>query len=48
VKMLEGRVKMFHGLPPNVHDAKVEYDRLYREFRTLVRKRDRIFENLVD
>jgi HAUS augmin-like complex subunit 1 len=48
VKVLEGRVKMFHGLPPNVHDAKEEYKRLDREFQTLVRKRDGMFENLVD
>jgi HAUS augmin-like complex subunit 1 len=47
VKTLEGRVKMFYGLPPNVHDAKEEYERLDMEFQTLVRKRDRMFENLV-
>ncbi|KAK2746269.1 hypothetical protein FQN55_005697 [Onygenales sp. PD_40] len=48
VKTLEGRVKMFQGLPPNVQDAKKELERAEREYRVLVHKRDTMFENLVD
>ncbi|PGH29888.1 hypothetical protein GX50_07358 [[Emmonsia] crescens] len=48
VKTLEGNVKMFQGLPPNVQEAKKELERVENDYRNLVRKRDTMFENLVN
>lgn len=48
VKTLEGRVKMFQGLPPNIQKSKAEYERLDTELHQLVQQRDRMFEGLVD
>ncbi|EEQ85079.2 uncharacterized protein BDCG_08348 [Blastomyces dermatitidis ER-3] len=47
VKTLEGNVKMFHGLPHNVQEAKKELERVEKDYRSLVRQRDTMFENLV-
>lgn len=46
VKMLEGRVRMFHGLPQDPQEAKLQYRQLERELDRLVQKRDSLFENL--
>jgi hypothetical protein len=48
VSTLEGRLKAFHCLPPDVDGAKAEYKRLERELNQLVRQRDRMFEGLVE
>lgn len=48
VKTLEGRVKMFHQLPPDIQKSKEEYERLDTELQQLVQQRDRMFEGLVD
>ncbi|KAG5297196.1 InfB (translation initiation factor) domain-containing protein [Histoplasma ohiense] len=48
VKAVEGNVKMFHGLPPNVQEAKKELECIEKDYRNLVRQRDTMFENLVD
>ncbi|PGH00312.1 hypothetical protein AJ79_08243 [Helicocarpus griseus UAMH5409] len=48
VKTLEGEVKMFQGLPPNVQEARKELESVQRDYRSLVRRRDVMFENLVD
>ncbi|KAK2768697.1 hypothetical protein FQN54_000553 [Arachnomyces sp. PD_36] len=48
VKTLEGRVKMFHDLPPDIQRSKAEYERLDNELQQLVQQRDRMFEGLVD
>lgn len=48
VKTLEGRVKMFHELPPDIQKSKEEYERLDAELQQLVQQRDRMFERLVD
>lgn len=48
VSTLEGRLKAFHCLPPDVDGAKAEYKRLERELNQLVRERDRMFEGLVE
>ena len=48
VKMLEGRVKTFHGLPPDIKRSKAEYERLDIELQQLVQQRDKMFEGLVD
>ncbi|KAJ9256826.1 hypothetical protein DTO207G8_2429 [Paecilomyces variotii] len=48
VSTLEGRLKAFHCLPPDVDGAKLEYKRLERELNQLIRRRDRMFEGLVE
>ncbi|ODH51371.1 hypothetical protein GX48_02427 [Paracoccidioides brasiliensis] len=48
VKTLEGKVKMFHGLPPNVQEANKELERVEEDYLNLVRRRDTMFENLAD
>lgn len=48
VKTLEGRVKMFHGLSPDIQSAKLEYKRLERELHQLTLQRDKLFENLME
>ncbi|OJD10130.1 hypothetical protein AJ78_08730 [Emergomyces pasteurianus Ep9510] len=48
VKTLEGNVKMFQGLPPNVHEAKKELERVEEDYHNHLLKRDTMFENLVD
>ncbi|QSS63374.1 InfB (translation initiation factor) domain-containing protein [Histoplasma capsulatum] len=48
VKAVEGNVKMFYGLPPNVQEAKKELECIEKDYRNLVRQRDTMFENLVD
>ncbi|OJJ49191.1 hypothetical protein ASPZODRAFT_60533 [Penicilliopsis zonata CBS 506.65] len=46
VEKLEKRVRLFHCLPKNLTDARSEYQKLEREYRQLVQKRDTMFENL--
>lgn len=48
VRALEGRVSMFEGLPPDTDLAKSETERLRRELIRLERKRDDLFEGLVE
>ncbi|PGH26590.1 hypothetical protein AJ80_01719 [Polytolypa hystricis UAMH7299] len=48
VKSLEGRVKMFHGLPPDIQESKLEYERVESELRGMVQRRDGMFEGLLD
>ncbi|KKA23008.1 hypothetical protein T310_2887 [Rasamsonia emersonii CBS 393.64] len=47
VKMLEGRIRSFHGLPPDVDEAKAEYRRLERELHQLQQQRDQMFESVI-
>ena len=47
VKSLENQVRMFHGLPPNVRKATQEHERLIKEHRDLLRKRDQIFDGVI-
>ncbi|KAL1956183.1 hypothetical protein VTO42DRAFT_7530 [Malbranchea cinnamomea] len=47
VKGLESRLRMFHGLPPNVKEARLQHERLSGEYRELVQKRDYLFEDMV-
>lgn len=46
-KTLEGRVKMFHGLPQDVQEAKLQYKQSERELAELTQQRDSMFGNLV-
>lgn len=48
VRGLEGRVRGYEGLPPDKELALLEVERMRRELEGLVRKRDGIFEGLVD
>ncbi|KAL2009806.1 hypothetical protein VTN00DRAFT_5613 [Thermoascus crustaceus] len=48
VKTLEGRIRMFHGLPPDVQAARAEYKKLERELQQLTRQRDKMFEGLME
>lgn len=48
VRGLEGRVKGFEGLPPDKEMALLEVERMRRELEGLVRKRDGMFEGLVE
>lgn len=48
VRGLEGRVRGFEGLPPDKEMALLEVERMRRELEGLVRKRDGIFEGLVE
>lgn len=47
VRGLEGRVRGFEGLPPDKEMALLEVERMRRELEGLVRKRDGMFEGLV-
>ncbi|KAL2002454.1 hypothetical protein VTN02DRAFT_6762 [Thermoascus thermophilus] len=46
-KTLEGKLRFFHGLPPNVQAAREEYKKLERELQQLTRQRDAMFEGLI-
>ena len=48
VRGLEGRVRGFEGLPPDKEMALLEVERMRRELEGLVRKRDGMFEGLVE
>lgn len=48
VKALETRLRMFQGLPPNVRKANLEHERMSREHRDLLQKRDYMFDDMVD
>lgn len=48
VRGLEGRVRGYEGLPPDKELALLEVERMRRELEGLVRKRDGIFEGLVE
>ncbi|KMU76271.1 hypothetical protein CISG_01006 [Coccidioides immitis RMSCC 3703] len=48
VKRLQKKVETFHGLPSNILDAKLEYQKLESELRSLIQQRDNLFEGLVD
>jgi len=48
VRGLEGRVRGFEGLPPDKDLALLEVERMRRELEGLVRKRDGLFEGLVE
>ena len=48
VRGLEGRVRGFEGLPPDKDMALLEVERMRRELEGLVRKRDGLFEGLVE
>jgi HAUS augmin-like complex subunit 1 len=48
VRGLEGRVRGFEGLPPDKEMALLEVERMRRELEELVRKRDGMFEGLVE
>ncbi|KAI9834261.1 MAG: hypothetical protein M1819_003099 [Sarea resinae] len=48
VRDLEGRVRAYKGLPHDAERAKREVERVGREVRAAERKRDRLFESLVE
>ena len=48
VRGLEGRVRGFDGLPPDRELALLEVERMRRELEGLVRRRDGMFEGLVE
>lgn len=48
VRGLEGRVRGFEGLPPDKEMALLEVERMRRELEGLVRKRDGMFEGLIE
>lgn len=48
VRGLEGRVRGFEGLPPDRELALLEVERMRRELEGLVRRRDGLFEGLVE
>ena len=48
VRGLEGRVRGFEGLPPDKDMALLEVERMRKELEGLVRKRDGLFEGLVE
>lgn len=48
VRGLEGRVRGFEGLPPDKEMALLEVERMRRELEGLVRKRDGMFEELIE
>lgn len=47
VQALEGRVRMFNGLPQDAQEAKLQYKQLERELDRLTQRRDSLFESLV-
>ena len=47
VKSLETQLRMFHGLPPDVHKANLEQERLSKEHRDLLQKRDQLLSGMV-
>jgi HAUS augmin-like complex subunit 1 len=48
VKTLEGRIRMFHGLPADIQGAKSEYKQLECELHQLTQQRDKMFEGLMN
>lgn len=46
-KSLENQLRMFHGLPPNVHKANLEQERLSKEHRDLLHKRDQLLSGMI-
>ncbi|WEW60609.1 hypothetical protein PRK78_006096 [Emydomyces testavorans] len=47
VKSLESKIKAFHGLPPSIPEARLEYTKLEKELRSLVQQRDTMFAGLI-
>lgn len=47
VRALESRIKSYRDLPPDLEDAKNEYNRLEKELNRLTRERDQLFENAI-
>ncbi|KAL8951689.1 MAG: hypothetical protein Q9222_002369 [Ikaeria aurantiellina] len=48
VSGLEGRVRGFEGLPPDKELALVEVEKMRKELEALARRRDAMFEGLID
>lgn len=47
IKGLERQLNDYHGLPPDLEASKEEYQRSQRELQTLTRRRDELWERLV-
>ncbi|ERF73458.1 hypothetical protein EPUS_04081 [Endocarpon pusillum Z07020] len=48
VKALDRKIAEFHGLPPDLEIAKMEYKRAQGELQGLTRRRDELFEGMVE